>query len=68
MKKHEVEIGHLYLVKVSGRLAVVRIEAESPYGGWAARNIQTKREIRIRTAARLRGRCSEPAPMPEREA
>ena len=68
MKKHEVQIGRLYSAKVSGQIAIVRIEAESPYGGWVARNIQTKREIRIRTAARLRGRCGEPVPMPQREA
>ena len=58
MKKAEVEIGSTYIVKVSGVLARVRITGEPPYGGWRGKNLTTGREIRIRSAARLRRRAS----------
>lgn len=54
MRKREVEIGREYVAKVSGRIAVVKILRESPYGGWEAENTRTGRAVRIRTAARLR--------------
>ena len=54
MKKAEIQIGNTYIVKVSGVLAKVRITAESPYGGWRGTNLATGREVRIRSAARLR--------------
>lgn len=54
MKKKDVEIGGLYIAKVSGSLVVIRLDRESPFGGWDATNLTTKRMIRIRTAARLR--------------
>jgi len=54
MLKREVEIGCEYVAKVSGKIAVVRILRQSPYGGWEAVNRQTGRAVRIRTAARLR--------------
>jgi len=56
VKKHEVEIGGVYVAKVSGQLVTVRIDRESPYGGWDATNLSTRRAIRVRSAARLRGR------------
>jgi len=56
MRKAEVEIGGLYLVKVSGSLVPVRLTGESPYGGWVGVNTRTNREVRVRTAARLRTR------------
>jgi hypothetical protein len=68
MKKAEVEIRGVYVAKVSGQLVTVRIEHESPYGGWDATNLATGRAIRIRSAARLRGRAarsSSNAPKPE---
>ena len=55
MKKGEVKIGGTYTVKVSGQLAPVRVTAECPHGGWVGMNTKTNREVRIRTAARLRG-------------
>jgi hypothetical protein len=58
MKKREIEIGNTYIAKVSGVLAKVRIARESPHGGWQAINLATGREVRIRSAARLR----RPAP------
>ena len=54
MKKAEVEIGATYIVKVSGKLAPVKITGQSPYGGWDGRNLDTRRDIRIRSAQRLR--------------
>lgn len=54
MKKKDVEVGKVYVAKVSGQLTHVRLTGESPYGGWDAVNIETKRAVRIKTAARLR--------------
>ncbi len=62
MRKRNVRIGTTYIVKVSGKLTRVRITGESPHGGWSGTNLATGREIRIRTAARLR---SEAKPAPE---
>ena len=54
MQKRNVHIGSTYIVKVSGTLAKVRITREHDRGGWYGTNLATGREIRIRTAARLR--------------
>ena len=54
MKKNEIEIGKVYIMKVSGKLTKVRLVSESPYGGWNGLNLETNREVRIRTAAKLR--------------
>lgn len=64
MRKADVVIGGDYRAKVSGRLATVRIVAESPYRGWEARNLETGRTVRIKTAARLRYPVREPASEP----
>jgi len=61
MKTAQVQIGGTYIAKVSGNLVAVRIDRESPYGGWDATNLKTGRSVRIRTAARLRGPASAPA-------
>lgn len=54
MNKSEVVIGKVYAVKVSGNVVPVRLDSESQYGGWSGTNLKTKREIRIRSAAKLR--------------
>jgi hypothetical protein len=54
MMKREIEIGSTYIAKVSGVMAKVRITGESPYRGWRGTNLATGREVRIRSAARLR--------------
>lgn len=54
MKKADIVVGQTYIVKVSGRLTSVALESISPYGGWNGRNTRTGREVRIRTAAKLR--------------
>ena len=59
MKRQDVQIGSTYIAKVSGVLAKVRITGESPFGGWVGRNLATGREIRIRSAARLRRPANE---------
>lgn len=60
MKKRDIEIGETYIAKVSGVLTKVRIKRESPYGGWQGVNLATGREIRIRSAARLRRHADAP--------
>lgn len=54
MKQKDVVLGKIYVVKVSGHLAPVRLESVCSYGGWIGRNTTTGREVRIRTAAKLR--------------
>jgi hypothetical protein len=54
MKAAHVSLGQDYWVKVSGNLAKVRILRESEYGGWVGKNLATGREIRVKSAARLR--------------
>ena len=54
MRKEQAIIGMVYAVKVSGKLARVRLDRESPYGGYDATNLDTGRKIRLRTAGRLR--------------
>ena len=54
MQKQNIKVGSTYIVKVSGTLARVRITREHARGGWYGTNLATGREIRIRTAARLR--------------
>ncbi len=62
MQKHNVRVGSTYIVKVSGTLAKVRITREHARGGWYGINLATGREIRIRTAARLRFEVPYAAP------
>ena len=54
MKSKDVSLGQVYVVKVSGKLTRVRLDSESPYGGWVGTNLQTKHQVRIKTAAKLR--------------
>ena len=54
MKKTNVELGCCYLAKISGRLSPVRILDESVYGGWRGKNLRTQRDVRIRSAQKLR--------------
>lgn len=55
MRKADVVIGKTYVVKVSGKLAPVQLTQLSNYGGgWWGTNLCTGRQIRIRSAAKLR--------------
>lgn len=54
MKAKNVKIGGIYRATVSGKAARVRIDCLNlQFGGWWATNLETGREIRIKTAARL---------------
>lgn len=64
MKKSEVEVGKTYVMKVSGRLVPVRITNSCQFGGWYGLNTVTLREVRIRTAGKLRREFSAPAVAP----
>ncbi len=64
MKKRDVQLGGVYIAKVSGKLARVLVTGESPFGGWDAVNLDTKREVRIRGAQRLRRRIDAPVETP----
>ena len=68
MKKKEVQIGHTYVVKVSGKLTAVKITGESPYGnGWNGFNVATNRKVYVRSATRLRREVRPPAPAAQQE-
>ena len=54
MKKADVKVGATYRAKVSNNVVEVRIDAESPHGGWTATNLATGKQVRIKTAQRLR--------------
>lgn len=57
MLKKEIEIGKVYVAKISGRLSPVRILSISRYNSchWIAKNLRTKRQVVIRSAQKLRG-------------
>lgn len=54
MTKSEIQIGHHYEARVSGKLATLRIEQTSTLGGWWARNIRTGYLVRVKSGRRLR--------------
>lgn len=54
MRKADVRVGGVYAVKVSGNIVPVRLDRESPFGGWDGTNLNTGRSVRVRTAGRLR--------------
>lgn len=60
MKRNAIQIGRIYLAKVSGRLTSVRIDNANPYGGWDATNLATGKKVRIKSARRLRGEADSP--------
>lgn len=55
MKAKDVEIGKVYIVKVSGKLQPVRLEQEAQLKGWVGKNLDTGRSIHVKSAAKLRG-------------
>lgn len=70
MKKKDVKIGGVYIAKVSDRKTLVRIERAAWHGGWDATNLRTKRQIHIKTAARLTpttDNAKQPAPVKQGE-
>jgi hypothetical protein len=59
MKKQEVKVGTTYRVKVSGSVQDVRITGENPHGGWDGVNVATSRNVRVKSAQRLRAVAGE---------
>jgi len=55
MKKADVTLGKTYTAKVTDRIVPVRIDRESPHGGWDGTNLKTNKKVRIKSARRLRG-------------
>jgi hypothetical protein len=55
MKKDDVMLGGEYAVKVSDKVVPVVITDEHPAGGWVGTNQQTGKQVRIKSAQRLRG-------------
>ncbi len=61
MKKNEVQIHAVYLVKVGSNLAQVEIVSEHPNGGWEGKSLKTGKAIRIKSSQRLRQLVAQPA-------
>ena len=61
MKTKDVQIGKTYRANVSGNPAIVRIDRESPFGGWDATNLGTGKRVRIKSPQRLRCAVTYPA-------
>ena len=59
MKAAEVQEGHIYRMKVSGKIQQVKITCASLFGGWNAVNLATNRNVRIKRATKLRGEVTE---------
>jgi len=55
MKKNDIKIGSTYTAKITNRVVPVRIDRTNPHGGWDATNLATKKKVRIKSAAKLRG-------------
>lgn len=60
MKKSDVQIGQVYLVKVSNQLVPVRIDKAHDSVGWVGTNSKTGKSVRIKSAQRLRRHLAEP--------
>lgn len=55
MKSNQIEVGATYSAKVSGQLVPVQVVELGLGGGFWAKNLQTGRTIRLKSARRLRG-------------
>jgi hypothetical protein len=54
VKKADVFVGGIYAVKISGQMSPVRLWRECYSGGWEGINLYTGRNVRIRSAGKLR--------------
>jgi len=54
MKQADVRLGGVYAAKVSGKVVPVRIDAVTGRGGWTGTNQATGKQVRIKSAQRLR--------------
>lgn len=64
MKKNEIKIGGVYVVKVSGRLCPVRVDKAGKSKGWWCTNLRTGRTVYVLTAAKMRKEIDSPLPTP----
>ena len=55
MKKATIQLHKVYAAKVSGAVVPVRLDKENSHGGWDGTNMKTKKQVRIKSAQRLRG-------------
>jgi hypothetical protein len=62
MQKNEIQIGEVYLARVTDKLVSVRIDRTNRHGGWDATNLATGRKVRIKSAQRLRGAADATRP------
>jgi hypothetical protein len=60
MKKSDVKIGNQYKAKVTNKVVTVQILSENPHGGWDAKNLETGKKVRIKSAQRLRRPAGKP--------
>jgi hypothetical protein len=68
MKKDEVKVGGVYAAKVSDKVVPVRLDSESQYGGWIGTNLKTGKQVRIKSAQRLRAEVKPTSPPATQEA
>jgi hypothetical protein len=54
MRAHNVHVGDVYQISISGRPAQVRVMQALPGGGYHAVNVKTGRAIRLRSGRRLK--------------
>lgn len=55
MKKNGIQLGKVYACKVTNSVVPVRLDRENPHGGWDGTNLKTNKQVRVKTAQRLRG-------------
>jgi hypothetical protein len=67
MNANEIKLGEVYIIKVSGKLSRVKIHSKSRFGGWEGRNVDTGRQVRIKSSARVRYPALHPEPTVDSE-
>ena len=60
MQQNDVKIGKAYAAKVNDRVSPVRIDSENEHGGWNGTNLRTNKQVRIKSAQRLRNEITVP--------
>jgi len=60
MKAKEIEVGSVYIAKVSGQITLVRVLRLHPIYGWEVRNLRSGRVTHFRTAGRFRAAVDVP--------
>lgn len=64
MQASDVEIGAVYLMKMTDKETQVRIEREHEDGGWVGTNLNTNRSVRVKSAGELRSKVKRPGNEP----